>query len=76
MKEDQLKYKEGDWVRWFGMSPATGQIVTNHRENHYRLKVYGSLTSHNDCHYSHLRLATEGEILAAGGIIEPQYNIF
>jgi len=59
-------FKKGDWVVWTGYNSVIGQIHSGPKGDCYALDVNGCLTSHDSCHFSHLRLATKEELIAKG----------
>lgn len=65
-KKEITSFKKGDWVAWTGYNPAKGQIHSGPEGECYVLNINGCITSHDSCHFSHLRLATEEELIAKG----------
>lgn len=65
-KKEITSFKKGDWVAWTGYNPAIGQIHSGPEGECYVLNINGCITSHDSCHFSHLRLATEEELIAKG----------
>lgn len=59
----QDEYKIGDWVYWSGNNPTFAKINSEiGTDNCYKLDVDGNISSHNNCHKSNLRKATQEEI--------------